>query len=685
MAQPDELSPEEQAELEALRGGQYQFSDRRVDPYSPKPAEYGSGAVEDAAPMVPSEEGFRKDLELGAGIGGSRVIGRMLSRVGGNSLPMQAAKFGLSAVGGANVVEAIEAAPSVISQGWDRLTNSKRANEGFLDSAASITKDIETASIGKVAEVAGGRVIEGTMAALGDKFLSKPRDFIREKATREAVKSLNFNMGAIHDIELTEQNRITSPLLNSAKRLMDNGIDLASGETALYSQIKQKERELGAQLASIYNKQTRQGVFAANAVPGSPGWEQTSNYYKNKFLEKAAVVRGQITDKTKIPDFDEAIARTASKIDESLAIGRSMDPNYQLNIKDVHNVKSWQYSQDKYNKMSVPDNSVKMDRESGRILKELIEDELEGSPLADVNRLYGDLQEVGSALENGPLRKLIRGDQMGFSATVSNTMAPMAFGMMASQNIQNPTPEKTAVSMMVAPMVFAAVTGSAAGRRQISNLLQQFAKQGVPSDMASAYITNNITQAISAYAVNTPIPRQSNADIAPELAASRVAAAMAEAGLPPEIAIQEGIRVTNGLRSRSPIARKNALLEISKITPDALEETGEGYSSVIDGKFNDPLEQSHYLKKVTFGSGDLAEEAKLVGQALSGSYYEEEKPTATPYQPMQYQAPIDMENIEGAFSMPSYQGPVSATSNPEEEDPVARMNRLAVGSDRQAY
>jgi hypothetical protein len=207
-------------------------------------------------------------------------------------------------------------------------------------------------------------------------------------------------------------------------------------------------------------------------------------------------------------------------------------------------------------------------------------------------------------------------------------------------------------------------------------------------NLASSPVAPILTQALGPV-YNEFVPRDASALSSPNDVSMAYARELAKVA-PSDIVIQESIGLRQLLedRSVSPADKEMVVRQLALQHPGMFAKSSkENYTSIWNGKFADPREASMHTN-MALSSGDLTTEARVLEKTLAGKYEPFEAPD---YQagPIPQEAPmspsIDMENIEGAFSMPSYQGPVSATSNPEDEDPVARMNRLAAGTDRQAY
>jgi hypothetical protein len=495
------------------------------------------------------------------------------------------------------------------------------------------------------------------------------------------------------DFEVTAAGKARPSLYDSIVKIADDGTLITGDLPTAVGTIGQRKQQLGQELNAQLDAAS-QAYF--NNLRGTKAFREkfantpdaAAEFLNNKFQNKLLSIKQELANGGKdtwLKDLDDAGQWVESQLLEASAERAAIGVSPDISLSSLNSIKSRLYQGARFSAANPPQSALFVDRQVARALKETIEEVVGDPRLKEVNALYGAYEEVDDALR-GRLATYFRGDQMNFGAQMQNMAGPAGVMNMMQQNAQSPSMGAKMAGGLFAAFAANAATKTPGFRRASANMAISLAQGGLPIQLANAYAGPRLIEAMVTSAAASPLPRDSDRPFSVEMSGPRIVGSLIDAGLPPEMAMQEGVRIAEDLKSASSVKRDRALKELAIMVPTALDEHESGLN-VVNGRFLLPEEQSFYIQDRLSKNLSLADEASTVGAAISGRY-----PTAsqgsklleTQKQSSQ-SSPIDMENIEGAFSMPSYQGPVSQPSNPEEEDLVARMDRLAAGTDRQAY
>lgn len=215
-------------------------------------------------------------------------------------------------------------------------------------------------------------------------------------------------------------------------------------------------------------------------------------------------------------------------------------------------------------------------------------------------------------------------------------------------------------------------------------LISQMARTEAQTGAVSGMLAHSpVAQATGIF-----LPRDASAQESSGYLATKFGQSLMRQGVPMDVAIGESLSLKAQLEDKTVSApQKNELLKmLSKQVPDAFEGNPDMLTSVWDGKFNDPFEQSYHIQN-GLKTGDLTREADIVGGALAGRYVPIAKTESVLPIGIETEAPLDLEYIDESFQMPEYTSPefsLSAGSSPD-EDLVAKLKKLSAGTDLEQY
>lgn len=550
-------------------------------------------------------------------------------------------------------------------------------------------------TMGEIAGIVGGKAVDVVGGALLKKAqpFFNPQSKLKEVYADQATKAIGIDRAKLMDFEVTAAGKARPSLYDSIIKIADDGTlitgDLPSAVGTIGQRKQQLGQELNAQLdaasQAYFNNLRGTKAFGEKFAQNS---DAAAEFLNNKFQNKLLSIKqelGQGGKDTWLKDLDEAGKWVETQLLEASAERASIGLSSDVSLSSLNAIKSRLYQGARFPAANPPQSSLFVDRQVARALKETIEDVVGDPRLKEVNALYGAYEEVDEALR-GRLATYFRGDQMNFGAQMQNMAGPAGVMNMMQQNAQSPSMGAKMAGGLFAAFAANAATKTPGFRRASANMAISLAQGGLPIQLANAYAGPRLIEAMVTSAAASPLPRDSDRPFSVEMSGPRIVSSLIDAGLPPDIAMQEGVRIAEDLNSASSVKRDMALKELAMMVPAALGEHESGLN-VVNGRFLLPEEQSFYIRDRLQKSKSLEDEANSVGAAISGRYPTASQDNRLPetQKELPLSTPIDMENIEGAFSMPSYQTSAVQPSNPEEEDPVARMNRLAAGTDRQAY
>lgn len=638
------------------------------------------------------------DITSAAGIGEMRVAAPLIAKAIGAQSPMgRAAVYGGSLLAGIGAKQALE--------GGAEFIKDMVAGSGDIKTAAQKGEErVFGNPIESTLTIAGGKKLEDVLGGVAKKALPGFVETVQEELSRKgaaaAVKAQNLSLSALKDFEVTKSGKLRSPTVEAFRRVWNAGIDPTQSPDELITQIGKKKAELGPALSAALRN--------ADAPFRGAAFEKgltVDVHAEDLIRQKADKLRKEFIDSGQtsyITELDEEIEGVADLIQQTVMRAKEVDPNYELSLTDLSDIKSQIYSGQRYNATNASPNKVKVGRSVGRIIKEVIEESVPDADLKAMNRLYGDLEEVGSVIGAGPFAKFVKGEQVSFPGTLNTLLMTTAAGSGATYMAQEPTPAGMAIAAIAAPVLANQIAKSPAARRVMARTFQQMSLGGQgtslgsvaihsPAAYASRQIVNNLANVVVNQAMATELPRDTKRPVSIEIAAPRIAKVLTEAGIPPEQSWQMSLDIGSRLASENPKARDEAAMELSAIAPSAYEKHPLGYNSIFNGRFNDPMEQSHYLNTSLQTASDLREEADRVGAALNGrvtgqQISTEEQLSSTTSDALALPS-IDLEYIDQSFQMPEYSTPqfsLSADSSPD-EDLVGRLKRLSAGTDLEQY
>jgi hypothetical protein len=634
-----------------------------------------------------------------------------------------AARIPLALGAGSATKRVLEAAPEILSQAGSAAGNifsgvvksgrnvlaSSLEQGPSLDSlnplAESISRAGSEVSLGRIAEEAGlssvgqaaenvasdvaliglGRAAESGIAAVGSKLASfrSAQKLAKDVAAKAQIRALGIDASKLKEFDLIGED-LEQSLQKAFVAAADDGAPLTSNALKIFQHAKKRQQALGAELSSELEAVSK-NLYRDDILPGDNPIV-AAEYLAAMLEEKAKEIKGQLVAKGKevyLKELNNGIDWVRESLITGVKEAVKENPYHLPTLASLNSIKSAIYQGARFSQANPSQSAIWVDRQLGSILKQTIDDL--APSVVQKNKLYGDYEEIINAIQ-GPLGRYNRGEQLSFTGQMQGASGTAVPFLLMTQNNQNSSPINMAVNAYLGLASLKALSTTPAFRRSVANFASSLARGGMPYDAAFGYAANRLAEYSLNTSQQTPIPRDSSIPMEAAIAAPRIMRSMLEAGAPPEMAAMESMRIAAALESGSPTDKKMALRELSAIMPQALEQNPSGYRSVIDNKFNDPMEQSDYVYRVLREDQPLLDKARAVGAAVSGEYLGTGSQTpsaqtqAMPVSPYN-SSPLDLDSFSSALDVI----PRGMPSSTPQGDLVQQMKRLSAGTERSAY
>ena len=577
-----------------------------------------------------------------------------------------------------------------VQQAGKRLDPNKSTLDIVSEASGGVTVD-------DVVNLAAGKVV-GDAGAIALKKLKPIVDVegkLQKLYAQKATEYMGFQPNKLRQLEVgvdgKQQPALFDAIINIAKDGTTITRDMPTAATLVANRQAEIWREIEPRLKAAgdayFTKIANHPQFAG--IANNPDWH--AELLANKVRQRLQTTKLKMINEGKevwLKDLDAGADYIENALlDASQAAREAGYPGIPLDVRTLNALKTSIYKGSRFGAANPPESAVFVDRQLGRAIKETIEEIVDDPELGRLNKLYGDYEDVNEAI-TGRIGQYYRGEQGDFGAKMQGLMTLGALTNMPNQQ-QSSNPINMGLKVAFGALMGKAIYQTPAVRKAVANFSLALSQRGLPNEVANAYAGRVISDLALDDVMATPIERRTDRSMSIEVTGPRIAKSLMEQGAPIELALQEGMRLAQGLASDSPIERENSMLELSQFGPSSLEKSE--YRSVINGKFHDPMEQSHYISRSLRSAKSLKDEADAMEAGLSGRIKEELTPQSARIQPptigAQSLPSIDLEYIDQSFQMPEYSTPqfsLSADSSPD-EDLVGRLKRLSAGTDLEQY